>query len=136
MKFFLLAFLLGQAAQAVIVQSLQKNDVLCSFTEPFLTVRYSPIGRTIELAEDNLDDQPNIQGATSQSTSVPGEVLVISHDRQIVLSLIQDGKGSNGMSDDIYPISAKLTTRGYLPLTYQQDSPQVRFDLFGGCRFN
>lgn len=98
--------------------------VTCSFTEPFLNVKYDPTAKTVqvhEAIEDSKTDYLVTKVVTHSSDST--EVLWNDWNGNAKsLKFTVDPKGgSDGMSDFIYPMVGELTT----------DDPDYK--LIGGC---
>lgn len=98
--------------------------VTCSFTEPFLNVKYDPTAKTVQVHEAIED---------SSNTYVVSEVIAHSAESTEVLWTSMDGTqkslkftvdpkgGSDGMSDFFFPMVGELST----------DDPNYK--LIGGC---
>ena len=120
-------------SQLVYSQSITTSNLKCIFTEPFLSVDYSPQNGSLKVSI--LSGYEKIPHALHQNTMLsvgtPGEFLVKSFDGETLLSLTHDGRGSDGMSEIVYPVSAVIKGQAFSPL-FQYGSA---LDVRGGCRF-
>ena len=105
-----------------------KADIIsCSFTEPFITTEYSMTQSTLTIVSaghDSADEKTIIKNVSFQIKS-EGTFELVSKDGKVLQSLVLNHKGSDGMSDTIYPYDVK-------DFNYNNDS----FPLFGGCSSN
>lgn len=97
----LVAFAVPTAASADVIR--------CSFTEPFLSMTYSMTQSSIEVVTP--DGNETIADISFQILG-PGQFALWDADRTPVVTLNLDYRGSDGMSDTIFPFSAIRTWEG------------------------
>jgi uncharacterized membrane protein len=110
-KFVLLA-ILGLSVQA------SADVIKCSFTEPFIQTTYSTDQKTLTI--DTLGTQPQVISDVSLQTTGPQQFLLVAKDGRVIQKLALNYKGSDGMSDDVYPYDVQ----------YSYKAGQT---LYGGC---
>ncbi len=104
-----------------------KADVFqCNFTEPFIIVSLDTVKLTATWSAPGEEDVAvPVPGLTISEENILGatfDVDGVRHQLQIDFKV----KGSDGMSDFIYPWAGKLLDHG-------KDSSGTPYDLFGGC---
>jgi hypothetical protein len=129
MKSVIVSLLL--ASSSVFAQSLPTATIKCVFTEPFLSVTYSiPQQSLIVKGLDSDSEKSREYSIQILTVGVPGEFVALDSNGVELLKFSLDGRGSDGMSDEIYPISATLN----LPAIDSTFSTPYN-QLSGGCRF-
>lgn len=98
----------------------------CVFTEPFVTVVYDTAHET--LTTDGLGDIFEAANGTARSivsndivyqkNTATGEIHLMNNKGVTLYTLLETGKGSDGMSDEIYPFEVKATSSEFLPQDY------------------
>lgn len=93
----------------------QADIIKCTFTEPFVDTVYSTTQSTLTYKAAFGDTQV-IKNVSFQIKSA-GVFELVAKDGRVLQRLILNNKGSNGMSEDIYPYEVKdfngLTNQGY-----------------------
>lgn len=101
------------------------KDFKCVFTEPFLSVLVQENRMVISSLADESQAEKVFEGTSMvldlEQSKENFVALVKDSTGNTLLKLIEDGQGSDGMSDEIYPISGVLTALG--------------MTLYGGCDF-
>lgn len=108
---------------AMIIASpiLASADIIkCTFTEPFVSSEYSMTQS--QLAYTNVEDKKTVIKNVSFQIKAAG-VFELVKDGQVLQSLELNYKGSNGMSDHVYPYSVK-------------DNNDITMQGYGGCVSN
>lgn len=108
-------FLLGLSAKADVIN--------CSFTEPFIRTQYSMSQNSLTTKFDGDDAVSVIKGVSFQIKG-PGLFELMDSNKKVLMELILDNKGSDGMSDIIYPYTVKYFSAGGDAI------------LWGGCESN
>ncbi len=107
------------------------TELTCQFTEPFVTVKYQISTGEMTVIADDFQSIPAIQGLDIVFVNA-GEkneqFNVLNSSKEVLLRIIPDGKGSDGMSDRVFPYSAVLT----LPNLNVKDL-HLEGPLHGGC---
>lgn len=105
-------------------------ELKCQFTEPFVTVKYQTLTGEMEVIAEYFESIPVIKGLENvMINSVTNTQLnVVNLSDEVLLQIIPDGKGSDGMSDRVFPYSAVLT----LPDLNVKDL-HLEGPLHGGC---
>jgi uncharacterized membrane protein len=91
----------------------------CVYTEPFVNTEFNTRGRTVTIT------QASKPGAIRFRVSVrrgAADLELVNRGHAFRQTMVRDGKGSDGMSDTVFPYSATMTLAG-LPSR-----------LHGGCR--
>ncbi len=119
MKNLLVAVLLSTSVTA------QADIINCSFTEPFFSLQYSTT--TNELARTEYDyDKDKLVTTTVKNISFqikgPAKFQLLAADKTPLMNLELNFKGSDGMSDRVFPYDAELLTEGS--------------NMWGGCESN
>ncbi len=95
-------------ALALFSVSAQAEVITCNFTEPFITMNVNEEAKTIEVIDNSMDEthfyQMNEFGTEKDGRTRVGYGEGIDAS---VLIYVKDGKGTDGMSDMIYPYSAE-----------------------------
>ena len=98
------------AVLILVVASAASADVIrCAFTEPFISMTYSMTQSTIDVVTP--DGNESITGVSFQILG-PGQFAFWDAAKAPVLTLSLDYRGSDGMSETIYPYSAVRTWEG------------------------
>jgi uncharacterized membrane protein len=120
MKSTISAFLLF-----TVLAPLASADILtCTFTEPFLTTTYQFEDRTLTI----LNPFPRTVTVERDVTFRPSgnrEFVLLSKTGMLLQKLKLTGKGSDGMSDKLYPFDVEWTT-----------NHSSNGKLFGGCELS
>lgn len=98
--------------------------VTCSFTEPFLNVKYDPTSKTVQVHEaiEDIKNEYAVSKVINHSTDSTEVFWRDSNWNTKSLKFTVDPKGgSDGMSDFFFPMVGELTT----------DDPDYK--LIGGC---
>lgn len=95
----------------------------CSFTEPFINIQYSTTTNEMTTAQFNGEGE-DVTVQKNVSFQIKGSNLfeLLSADKKVLMKLNLNFKGSDGMSDTVFPYDAELMREG--------DS------LWGGCSSN
>jgi hypothetical protein len=111
-------------ATILLLASMSQADMIkCSFTEPFIMTTYST--SKSELTYEGADLKKfSVKNVSFQIKSA-GVFELVSKDGKVLQSLTLNNKGSNGMSDTIYPFEVKDNT-----------SIMTANGGFGGCISN
>lgn len=116
MKLAILALSLGMSLSA------SADVIKCSFTEPFIHLTYNTA--TEKLVENNpiMESKRTLTGVTFQ-IKYAGTFLLKDKSGKLLAELKLNNKGSDGMSEAIFPYEAK-----YIGALGDRDRT-----LFGGC---
>src|SRR5262245_33749187 len=90
--------LTGAAAQAEVYT--------CGFTEPFYTITYDTDSKVLTVKND-VEAQVEEMTDVAVSGDAYSFVKTLSKDGQTLMTITLTGKGSDGMSNTIYPFEAK-----------------------------
>lgn len=99
------------------------RGITCDFTEPFFTIRYDfQTNNTMHISYE-LGVQQSINTLTRQKTDNPflPQYQLKNGNKEPELYFYVDGNGSNGMSEEVYPINASTS--------------QNSMGHWGGCSF-
>ena len=99
------------------------DSIVCSFTEPFVTSTYNIEDSTLTYSEDGNGNM-TFTNVTFE-IKAPGEFSLVGSDGKLLQALYLNNKGSNGMSDTIYPYEV----RDYSPIFALKGN-------YGGCVSN
>lgn len=92
----------------------QADIIQCTFTEPFVDTTYSTTQSTLTYKAAFGDTQV-IKNVSFQIKSA-GVFELVAKDGTVLQTLTLNNKGSNGMSEDVYPYDVKdfngLTNKG------------------------
>lgn len=103
--------LLSVNAQANILTN--NDEVVCHFTEPFVVSTYLVAEQTLsysELVGPNGDEQvTTIADVTLEWTQADKSFNLVSSTGEVLQSITLTGKGSDGMSDIVYPFDVQDT---------------------------
>ncbi len=106
-------------ATTLLLASISQADIIkCSFTEPFINTTYSTSKST--LTYEGADMKTNVVKNVSLQIKSAGVFELVSKKGKVLQTLELNNKGSNGMSDAVYPYHAKDNSIG----------------IFGGCESN
>lgn len=106
--------------------SLAKSDVLnCYFTEPFFRIEYSMAKQSLTIFIVG-EDKPRIENTISFQIKGSGLFEIVNKESKVLLEITLDNEGSDGMSDFIYPFSAK----------YFGSHGETASILYGACESN
>ena len=95
------------------------ETITCFYTEPFLHTVHQTGGHSLTLTRAG-EREPRRFGVSSRVRD--GHIELVNRPQALRQTMIRDGKGSDGMSDTVFPWSATLTLKA-LP-----------YRLHGGCR--
>lgn len=112
-------------ATALISLSAQADIIKCSFTEPFINTEYSTTQSTLTIINGPLEETEVIKNVSFQIKSA-GEFELVSKEGKVLQRLFLNFKGSDGMSDNIYPYDVQ-------DYKWTGDSKHA---LYGGCSSN
>jgi uncharacterized membrane protein len=101
----------------------QADVIDCSFTEPFISTRYSMAQQTLTVVDEVLRTKRVMKNVSFQIKSA-GEFVLVDKNKKIVMTLSLNMRGSDGMSDVIYPFDAKWS------------NSNLSYPLYGGCSSN
>jgi hypothetical protein len=96
--------------------------IACSFTEPFIRTSYDSDHRTLTITYD-VENRSEVQRNISLKAITPTILELQNEKKQVVQRLKLSFRGSDGMSDRLYPYAVQWT-----PMN--DELPQV---LYGGC---
>jgi uncharacterized membrane protein len=118
------------ATSSLFAQDLPMATIKCVFTEPFLSVTYSVPNKNLSVSIMG-EEQDQVRNFSIEILTVgsPGQYIAQDFHGNQLLKFTFDGQGSDGMSDEIYPISAILN----LPALDNTFGPPYD-QLHGGCR--
>ncbi len=97
----------------------QAAALKCVYTEPFVTTAFDPRAGSVVITRAGEPGATSFRVAATRSR---GKIELVNRSRAFRQTATKDGKGSDGMSDTVFPYSATLTWKG-LP-----------YPLHGGCR--
>lgn len=90
-----------------------KADIFrCTFTEPFFALQYSTTTRVLSVTGPDLNKS---QSNVSFQIKGPRRFDLYSSTHQTLAILQLNNRGSDGMSDKIYPYSMRLSASGLVP---------------------
>ena len=112
MKHLLIALTLALPAIA------QADIIKCSFTEPFINVEYSMTQSTLRTVD--MEGKKTVTKNVSFQILGAGSFELRNKYNNVIMRLELNNKGSDGMSDRIYPYESQWLTKG----------------LWGGCTSN
>ncbi len=93
--------------------------IQCVYTEPFVNTSFDAHGKRVTVTRMGEKESQSFR----VSVRTTGENWELANRRQAFRQImVKDGKGSDGMSDTVFPYSATLTQKG-LP-----------HRLHGGCK--
>ncbi|MFN8846731.1 MAG: hypothetical protein ACK5V3_05235 [Bdellovibrionales bacterium] len=119
------------ATSSLFAQDLNTATIKCVFTEPFLSVTYSVPQKNLSVSFMGQEqDQVRNFSVETLTVEFPGQYVAMDFHGNHLLKFTIDGKGSDGMSDEVYPISAILN----LPSIDNTFGPPYD-QLHGGCYF-
>jgi len=95
--------------------------IKCTFTEPFLATTYSMAQQSLTV--DRAEGGRQIYRNVSFQIMGSGRFELWSQNRRVLQRLNLNNRGTDGMSDRVYPYSVRYTTADYGPLN-------------GGCTSN
>ena len=95
------------------------ETLTCIYTEPFVNTVYQTGGRRLTLTRAV---EKQVHRFFVSVRVRPADIELANRRQALRQTMVRDGKGSDGMSDTVYPWSATLTWKG-LP-----------YRLHGGCR--
>lgn len=103
-----------------------KADIIkCSFTEPFITTIYSMSQSTLTIQDPVLKKAKVLKDVSFQIKEA-GKFELVAKDGKILQKLDLNNKGSDGMSENIYPYEVQ-------DFTWGGDQSHT---LWGGCSSN
>jgi len=93
-------------AASLLVASVSQADVIkCTFTEPFVDTVYSMTQST--LAYKSAEQKDIVVKNVSFQIKEAGLFQLVGKDGKVFQTLTLNNKGSNGMSDAVYPFEVK-----------------------------
>jgi uncharacterized membrane protein len=93
-------------ASLSLLTSVSYADIIkCTFTEPFIDSTYSMTQS--KLTYKDVDGKTTVIKNVSFQIKSASEFVLLSKDGKVLQELSLDHKGSNGMSDVVYPYSVK-----------------------------
>ena len=95
------------------------ETLTCVYTEPFVNTVYQTGGHKLTLTRAVEKEVRQFRVSARVRTA---DIELANRRQALRQTMVRDGKGSDGMSDTVYPWSATLTWKG---LTHR---------LHGGCR--
>ncbi len=102
-----IAVKLSTVAVATLMSQGAFADVIkCTFTEPFINTEYSMAQQTLTVIDDFTQYPKKIRRViknVSFQIKGPGQFVLLNDKKKVVQNLTLSFKGSNGMSDTIYP---------------------------------
>ncbi len=84
--------------------SIFAKSIECRFTEPFISLVYHASSSSIHYHVFGEMEHETISGITE--VALDDTTTQLYQGDKLVLTLIEDGKGNDGMSDEIMPYSA------------------------------
>ncbi len=99
--------------------SLRAETLTCVYTEPFVNTVYKTGGRRLTLTQAV---EKEVHQFRVSARIRPADIELTNRPQALRQTMVRDGKGSDGMSDTVFPWSATLSWKG---LSYR---------LHGGCR--
>lgn len=97
----------------------QAQSIACFYTEPFINTVFDPRGRTVMVTQAVKPGAEKIRVSVRKGAA---DLELSNRRRAFRQTMVKDGKGSDGMSDTLFPYSSTMTLAG-LPAR-----------LHGGCR--
>jgi uncharacterized membrane protein len=104
----------------------QADVIDCSFTEPFISTSYSMAQQTLTIRDDVMEKTYVIKNVSFQIKSA-GKFELVGKDKKVIMILTLNGKGSDGMSDAVYPYDVNWKNTA---------STNYPSGLWGGCSSN
>lgn len=95
------------------------ETITCFYTEPFLHAVYATGGHRLTLTRAIEQETHRFSVSVRKRD---GHIELVNRPQALRQTMIRDGKGSDGMSDTVFPWSATLTWKA------------LRHRLHGGCR--
>jgi uncharacterized membrane protein len=95
------------------------ETIACVYTEPFVNTVFNARGRTVTITQEAKPGAVKFRVAIRRGAA---DLELINRRHAFRQTMVRDGKGSDGMSDAVFPYSATMTLAG-LPSR-----------LHGGCR--
>ena len=86
--------------------SAQADIIKCVFTEPWINTSYSMTQSTLTYSGTEANQNKVIKNVSFQIRSA-GVFQLVSKDGKVLQTLVLNRKGSDGMSNAVYPYSAK-----------------------------
>jgi uncharacterized membrane protein len=101
----------------------QADVIKCFFTEPFFTIEYSTTSLRLKISGLEIPTAEETQ--VSFQIKAAGLFELHSQEHEVLMTLTLSGKGSDGMSDKVFPYEATLNAKRLIPGTHR-----------GGCQSN
>ena len=97
----------------------QAETIVCVYSEPFINTVFNPRGRTVTItrAVENRAESFRVS-----VRSLGANLELANRRRAFRQIMVKDSRGSDGMSDTVFPYSATMTLNG------------LHARLHGGCR--
>jgi uncharacterized membrane protein len=109
----LLALLLLSGAPAL------AQPIACVYTEPFINTVFDSRSRSVTITQMTKPGAEKFRVSVRRGAS---DLELANRRRSFRQTMVRDGKGSDGMSDTVFPYSATMTLAG------------LSSRLHGGCR--
>lgn len=97
----------------------QADIIKCSFTEPFITTTYSMTQSSLTWVDNVTQTKKVIKNVSFQIVG-QNQFELWDKNKNVLMKMNLDYKGSDGMSDLTYPYAVEWTSKG----------------LYGGCESN
>lgn len=100
------------ALLSVLLTSVFANaDIIkCSFTEPFLNVTYSMTQSKLTVVEEVMGKKTVTKNVSFQIKAA-GTFELFDKNNNVIMTLSLDNKGSDGMSQTVFPYTATFTDK-------------------------
>jgi uncharacterized membrane protein len=115
----LAALALGQTISLLAPAATRAETITCSYTEPFVNTVYQTGGRTLTLTRAIEKEVHRIRVSARVRD---GHIELVNRPQALRQTMVRDGKGSDGMSDNVFPWSSTLAWK------------RLPYRLHGGCR--
>ncbi len=93
----------------------QAESFDCTFTEPFVSVKYDTKSEVFIQRDNIVEKTTKIKNVTF--TILGADKFVLKKDKKVIATLTLNNNGSDGMSDTIYPYEINLPIKGSNGLT-------------------
>lgn len=97
----------------------QTETLTCVYTEPFVNTVYQTGGRRLTLTRAV---EKEVHRFFVSARVRNGHIELVNRPQALRQTMVRDGKGSDGMSDTVFPWSSTLAWK------------KLPFRLHGGCR--
>ncbi|MES3038960.1 MAG: hypothetical protein V4736_13720 [Bdellovibrionota bacterium] len=113
--------LIALASVSFKAQAYEISKISCMFTEPFFSVSYDAKSKTMILLSA---EEPNKRVTKNVGMNQKNGKIYINHLGKDIMEITTNFNGSDGMSDRIYPMEAKMLS---------PNANQYASNLIGGC---